>query len=550
MIGIAKTGRPKAPANLVASRQTPAEDVQPRSSAVIRALFIPLLGLGAVVCALVAAGLLITRYPAQAGSLWAIQVVLGIAGLLLIGVVILLIRRHLVAPLVDLRRWALAMQSGDLSARVPELMHGAFAELARDINDVGEALQICSNKMEAEVHRQTERLAQKTRSLEILYDVATIINVSRDINDLLERFLHKLKAIVNACAASVRLRTDGGQMRLVASVGLENEVMEQEQLLPLDQCLCGDAILEGDIREQSSMRQCEKIVGRRFFDNDNVRMIAVPLQYGGHTVGVYNLFVEDEGIVAREDMKEFLTSIGRHLGTALEKARLDEEANRLSIMEERTRLAHELHDSLAQTLASLRFQVRVLDQTVHQGNESALWQALEQVENSLDEAYRELRNLIAYFRGSGSPRGLVPAVEELVNRFRKESGINIFLQKEWSDVQLSAEREIQVLRIVQESLNNIRKHSHAQNVRVMLSDGSNGDLRMLVEDDGVGFDKPVMEGSAGEHIGLSIMEERARRLGGKLRVESETGEGTRVLLSFPKRDQEKGGEEGLQRTSG
>jgi len=78
-------------------------------------------------------------------------------------------------------------------------------------------------------------------------------------------------------------------------------------------------------------------------------MIAVPLHYRGRTVGAYNLFVEEQGLVAREDIKELLTSVGNHLGAAIEKVRLDEEANRLSIMEERTRLAYELHDSLAPT---------------------------------------------------------------------------------------------------------------------------------------------------------------------------------------------------------
>ena len=495
--------------------------------------FASLVGLLVVLCLLLVTGLLMVRLPGHVGSLWGLQIVLVLTGILLVGLVVVFMRRHLLEPLASLRDWALRMQGGELSARIPEPAHGGFAELARDINDLGEALQICSNKMEAEVRKQTERLAQKTRSLEILYDLATTINVSRDLDDLLKRFLDTLMEVVNARAATVRLLSENGQMRLIASIGLDDEVAEAERLLPLDRCLCGKAIGSGDIRYQEDIRECCEVVGRAFFDDiENVKMIAVPLQYRGRTIGVYNLFVEDAEVVAREDTKELLISIGRHLGAAIEKARLDDEAIRLSVMEERTQLAHELHDSLAQTLASLRFQVRVLDETLHGNDESALWKQLERVENSLDEAHTELRQLIGHFRAPGITQGLIPAIEELVNRFRRENDIHILLQNKWCQMRLPADNEIQVLRIVQECLTNIRKHSQAQTVRIMLATDGNSEFRVLVEDDGGGFDRPIMEGPPGQHIGLPVMQDRARQLGGELRIESEPGEGTRILLTF------------------
>ncbi len=496
-------------------------------------LFACLVGLLVVLCLLLVTGLLMVRLPGYVGSLWGVQIALVFAGVLIIGLAVLFIKRRLLEPLASLRDWALRMQGGDLSARIAETTHGEFAELSRDINDLGEALQICSNKMEAEVRKQTERLAQKTRSLEILYDVATSINASRDLDDLLSGFLPTLKEVVNARAASVRLVTEDGQMRLIANIGLEDEVAEAERLLPLDRCLCGKAIGSGDIRYQEDIRQCCEVVGRSFFDDiENVKMIAVPLQYRGRTMGVYNLFLEDAEVVAREDTEELLISIGRHLGTAIEKARLDDEAIRLSVVEERTQLAHELHDSLAQTLASLRFQVRVLDETLHGNDESSLWEQLERVENSLDEAHTELRQLIGHFRAPGITQGLIPAVEELVNRFRRENDVHILLQNKWCQMRLPADNEIQVLRIVQECLNNIRKHSEAQTVRIMLATDGNSEFRVLVEDDGVGFDRPIIEGPPGERIGLTVMQDRAHQLGGELRIESEPGEGTRVLLTF------------------
>ncbi|GMQ90317.1 MAG: hypothetical protein BMS9Abin10_0683 [Gammaproteobacteria bacterium] len=511
-------------------------------------LLILLIGLVLVLGLVALAGWLMVRVPEHAVPLWAAEIVLAVAGVLLIGVSALLIRRRLLQPLTYLRDWAREIEGGNLAARITEPVQGEFAELTEDINSLGEALQTCSRTVEAKVRQQTEQLAQKTRTLEVLYDVAMAINASRDLDELLKRFLYSLKGVAHARAACVRLLTDDGRMRLVASIGLDKQVVERERVLPLDCCVCGSAIEDGQIQYQD-IRQCNQTAGHQFFDNDDIQMIAVPLHYRGRTVGVYNLFVDERELVAREDIKELLISVGSHLGAAIEKARLDEEANRLSIMEERTRLAYELHDSLAQTLASVRFQVRVLDQTLHQGDESALWQELELVENSLDEAHTELRQLIAHFRAPVARPGLVPPIEECVGRFRRSTGTKVFLQNEWGQACLPAETELQVMRIVQESLNNIRKHSKAQNVRIMLRNDVSGEYLVLVEDDGIGFDGPVMEGPAGDHIGLSIMQERAQRIGGDLRIESEAGEGTRVMLTFCDPERVDVELEGLKRTA-
>ncbi len=496
------------------------------------ALLAPLAALGLTLGLLAVTSAVLTLAPAYSGGLITLQVLLTLSCVAMVVLVVRAIRRELLMPLAELRSWALEIQSGNLDARISEPAHGEFAELARDINDVGEALLICNSKMEAEVQRQTQRLAEKTRYLEILYDVTASINAARNIDDLLERVLHTLREIVEARAACVRLCTESGQMRLVASVGLGDEVVARERVLPLDQCVCGQAITNGDVRVQPDMNRCTEMVGRKFFDSDKIQMVAVPLLYRGRTVGAYNLFVDSEDVTTCEDMSDLFTTIGRHLGTAIEKARLDDEAKRLSIMDERTRLAHDLHDSLAQTLASVRFQVRVLDQTLHQGDESTLWQELERLETSLDEAHTELRQLIAHFRAPVTDYGLVPSIEQMISRVCKDSCINVFVQNEWENAKLPVETEMQVLRIIQESLNNVCKHSRAQNARVMLRNDGDSNFRVLIEDDGVGFQKRVMKGPPGEHIGLSIMQDRARHLGGKLQIESEPGEGTRIVLTF------------------
>jgi two-component system nitrate/nitrite sensor histidine kinase NarX len=229
-------------------------------------------------------------------------------------------------------------------------------------------------------------------------------------------------------------------------------------------------------------------------------------------------------------------NIGQHLGMAIQKTRLDEETRRVGIIDERNRLAHELHDSLAQSLASLRFQVRVLDDTLQSGIGSQVWTEMERIENSLDEAYHELRDLIAHCRVRNESQDLSQNIKALVNRYRNETDIHFLLQIEWGSLVLPSDTEMQVLRIIQEALRNIYKHSDANTVRVLLSKTGEHDYHVLIEDDGIGFSRNQKNVSGGEHIGLKIMQERARRFGGKLEIESEPGEGTRVGLSFTYRE--------------
>jgi len=459
--------------------------------------------------------------------------VLLVGGIALLAFTFHIARRDLVAPMTELRYWVNAMRNGKLSARLPKSDQPDFSKLYRDINALAERMESLSLDLQSEVEQQTHRTQQKTHSLEILYDIAANINAASDLEDLLTRFLHTLKDVVDARAGTVRMLTTDGQMQLIASSGLDPEVVKQEKLISVDRCLCGQAAQRGEVYALEDLEGCGQFAGRPFFETDRVEMIAVPLRYRGKVLGVYNLFTEQHGLVEREDMKDLLTSIGHHLGMAIEKSRLDEEANLVSIMEERTRLANELHDSLAQSLASLKFQVRVLDETLHSGEESALWEELERIENSLDEAYTELRELIAHFRAPIDKRGLVPAVEQAIERFRRNSQISAFLQLEWNKTTLPAEVEMQVLRIIQEALANIRKHSQANAVRVLMRARPNQDYLVMIEDDGIGIQEKVTDDGPGEHLGLKILKERAARVHGKIKIESESGEGTRVTLTFP-----------------
>ena len=231
-------------------------------------------------------------------------------------------------------------------------------------------------------------------------------------------------------------------------------------------------------------------------------------------------------------LAEWLESLAADQEAQLQQqqSRLVRHSDRLLRFEDRSAIANELHDSLAQSLASLKMQVRVLDDTLRQDNEVAIWKEMENIQAGLDEANIELRELITYFRLPVDGNGVVSAIEKAVSRFRLTSSIEAVLQNHWPAVNLPVEYERQVLRIVQEGLANVRKHSGADMVRILLNQAQDA-RRVLIEDDGVGMSLTPDE--MDNHFGLSIMQERAGSIGATLQIESEPGDGTRIILTLP-----------------
>jgi len=461
-----------------------------------------------------------------------ITTILAVFGVALLFALVSTFYRDLLEPTDRFKQWSDDVRSGGFDTRLPEDGMGELQQTSTDINNLMNYLEAVFDDMEFEVKRQTVQFEQKNRSLQLLYDIATGINTSRNLNDLLTRFLHSMRNIVNARAGMVRLIQDNGEMKLVSSFGLSDEVIENEQNVPVKRCLCGTAATSGKVQMQLDLKQCHQVIGTPIVGNEELEMLAVPLQYHGKTLGIYNLFVSSAESYSDDEFRSLFASVGQHLGMAIEKTKLDDEAKRLTIIKERNAIAHELHDSLAQTLASLRFQVSMLDETIDNQKMEEIHSEIQQIKGGLDEAYSELRELLAHFRAPVHRRDLMPALEDLISNFRKKTDMHVLLQKDWDAAQLEPSKELQILRIIQESLANIRKHSKAHTVRVLMRCDDSLSGEVLIEDDGVGLQTPAFSGHPGEHIGLSIMEERARKMGGELKIESEPGEGTRVVLSF------------------
>lgn len=470
--------------------------------------------------------------PRHSRGFFLAQMGLMVVGAFAIAVLAWRMNRQLLEPLAHLRNWAQRMRSGNLSVRIPVPPAGEFADLARDINSLSDELKLLTQDMNSQVQAQTERLGRKTRSLEILYDVASSLNKSRSLEELLEGFLDTFMDLVRAKAATVRLLTENGPTRLVACRGLDPETAET--YLPADSDRAGRPIPASSNSSGAtpavsgaSIRNLQPHLLR----DGHSEIIVIPVHYQDRILGVYNLFLDQPLARLTDDMRELLDSISSHLGLAIEKARLDNDARRLAIIEERNMIGNELHDSLAQSLVSMRIHIKMLGEMLFRKDITNAENEVRRLHISLVEAHASLRELLANFRSRMDERGLVPAIADMVVQFKEETGIAAFFHNECSELVLSPAQEIQIFRITQEALANIRKHSNARTTRIMLSADENSNYELLIEDDGLGITL-APNSQRGEHVGLSIMRERAARLPGALTIESEPGEGTRICLTF------------------
>jgi len=439
--------------------------------------------------------------------------------------------RELLQPLLRLCDWADLMRGVNLDARVELPGDSDFNELARDINMLGTMIRNLSRDTEIQLQKHTDHITRESRSLAILYDVASSINVSRDLNELFEKSLQSLCANLNSSAGIIRQFKGKNKRDVVASVGDINGTFlaSADRFLsiqyPFDDIKL-DRVYRVDYLDYETVFGPEGSTRK-----PKLQVLSILLQYREDVLGAIHLFFDDENALELTSYSDLLLSIGQHLGSAVEKFRLLEEESELLVMQERTRLSHELHDSLAQTIASLRIQIRVIDETFHSNDEKSIWHQMERIEYTIDQANNQLRELIAYFRVPINQQGLIPSIEEAIRRTQEEAGIPIYFQNEWPEQDFPPDVELNVLRIVQECLANIRKHSQAEVVRVLLIYRDGNDI-LIIEDDGIGFDESTIVSEGGQHLGLNILRDRASQIGATIEIESEPGDGTRIHLQF------------------
>jgi len=371
----------------------------------------------------------------------------------------------------------------------------------------------------------------KIPALRVLSEITSSLSSDDNLDSLLERFLGTMVKLAGADAGAVRVLTaDSMYLRLVGALGLPPEVLEQERYIPVECGVCGEAAREHTVHNSTNLKACEERTSHDYFGKQCLRVVAVPLRYQGKMLGVYNLFMASDSPVP-EDVSLLFHSISEHLGMALENARLTRENLRISLTNERQMLANELHDSLAQTMAYMKMRLPMLRDAVENRDEARSNKYVNDLGQALDSAYAELRELLTQFRNRMDPRGLLPALYDIVGNFYDKTGITIDFINHAPDINLNPEKEVQVYHIVREALNNVSKHSRANHVSLAI-DIRQSRYVISVEDNGIGITGKLNTDS-GMHLGINIMRERAKHLNAEVTVTPGEKAGTRVTLSFP-----------------
>lgn len=437
-----------------------------------------------------------------------------------------------IRPVRELQEGMRRMEREDFGVRVSIRADDEFSELSRGFNRMAEHLQDVYATLEERVDAKTRRLNETNRELRILYDIGRFLREPLGIDELSRGFIEKVRTTFGAEAASVRLFDHPSQNLVLASQGgMDGDFVAREAVQRCGECLCGQALL-GDIPVLSDTASLDDGPARVSCASAGFATVgAIPVSYNKRPIGLFNLFFKRATALSQGDT-ELLQTLGQHLGLAIENVRLQSREREMAVSEERHLIACELHDSIAQSLASLNLQVQVLKQGLAEDKREEVAGAVEMIQQGVQEGYADVRELLQHFRTRFDQPDLDSALRNALERFAAQGGAAAEFRSHGTGAPLGAEIEAQILYIVQEALSNARKHAQATLVRVDLWRDHDG-LRLDIVDDGVGFEQAGETRQAnGEHIGLQIMRERAERIGAELDIASRPSEGTRIALRF------------------
>jgi two-component system nitrate/nitrite sensor histidine kinase NarX len=257
-------------------------------------------------------------------------------------------------------------------------------------------------------------------------------------------------------------------------------------------------------------------------------MISVPVRMHSKVLGEINLFYKSQVSLAAEEL-ELMDTLASHLATAVEGLRavaLDREA---AIAGERSLLARELHDSIAQSLAFLKIQVQLLRTAMSKQDSAKTALALDELDSGLKESIADVRELLVHFRTRTQADDIDRAVQETLQKFQHQTGLLVSRKVTGEGLPLPQDVQIHVLHVLQEALSNVRKHANARGVEIAIHKGE--PWQFWVRDDGVGFSEVSQRSEL--QVGLKIMQERAQQIGATVTVASVVGQGTTVTLRVP-----------------
>jgi signal transduction histidine kinase len=366
-------------------------------------------------------------------------------------------------------------------------------------------------------------------------DAVLAVAGERSVEHVLRKLVDEARTLVDARYAALGVPDGEGGFAQFLTSGMSKRQLDALGELPRAHGMLGAMLAETAPFRTADIQQDPRFQGWPPEHPSMHSFLGVPIVSKGTVIGSFYLTDKRGGRRAQftEEDERVIEALAAHAAIAIENARLHERSRELSTVEERKRLARELHDSVTQTLFSVSLTAEAAATLLDSDPDRAKAE-LEQLRELARGAMEEMRALIFELRPAElEADGLVPALRKHVEVLRRiyEPHIELAVDGEW---RLDPALEKGVLRIAQEALGNALKHAGAAriDVAVRMPDGR---VELAVSDDGRGFD-PVEAQARSRRLGLVSMRERAEELGGALRIDSGPGRGTTVTLEVPRLD--------------
>ncbi len=456
---------------------------------------------------------------------------IALMALAVVGAAVLLYTGYLfvLEPVSLLKQAIRRIQGGELDARVDCATTDEFGTLAAGFNDMAAQLQSMYRSLESKVQEKTAQLEEKHERLESLYEVTNLVTRALTLDELATRFTRSVARVARADGVALRW-TDETNSRylMLASHGLPAGMVEAEHCVRAGDCHCGSPDAPPGARvipirdlQPPRLLHC----AQAGFET----IVSVPIRLHDRLMGELDLFYHAQ-IEVSDAERSLLEALTVQVAGAMENLRLNALGLEAAVSQERSFLARELHDSIAQSLAFLKIQVQLMRDAIAKGDPREVDHFLGEIDLGVRESYGDVRELLMHFRTRANAEDIVPALMTTLRKFEHQTGLKATLHMTGQGLPLGPDTQIQVLHIIQEALSNVRKHAHAG--QVWLDVQQQPRWRLEVRDDGTGFS--AHEGHVDEtHVGLRIMAERAEKLGARFEVLSSLERGTSIVLTLP-----------------
>jgi len=398
-------------------------------------------------------------------------------------------------------------------------------------------------KMSSEELRRNYQLAQeRIAALTVLQNVARNLTSELDLNKLLREIVRSAVRVLKASDGSLLLWDEAtNELVFAVTEGGVEEALEGRRM-PADKGIAGWVLTHRQPDIVHEVRSDERFY--RAIDESlgyhTSSLVAVPMITKGQSIGVLEVLNKESGERFDENDRDILYALAGQAAIAIMNARLyqeiHEEKDRIIALEEdvRKELARDFHDGPAQTLAAMIMGLELLEALSEQIPESVA-KGLAELRTMATKTLHQVRNMIFELRPVIlKTQGLEPALRSYVERLREAEDVNIHLKVEGLEERLPARLEEICFSIIQEAINNVKRHANEENV--WLTAIRRGDeFQVVVKDDGEGFDLAEVERSYDKRgkLGLLNMQERAEMIEGRLSIESALGKGTTITLNVP-----------------